>query len=63
MGGLDSDEFICQLLCMRLGIVVVSVAYRLGPEWSYPTCVWDVYDVMKWVCPLQIVATSIDRGR
>ena len=50
MGGLDTEEFICQLLCMRLGIIVVSVAYRLAPEWPYPTCVLDTYDVLKWVC-------------
>ncbi|OAP64124.1 hypothetical protein AYL99_00096 [Fonsecaea erecta] len=49
MGGLDTEEFICQLLSMRLGIIIVSVAYRLAPEWSYPTCVFDVYDVIKWV--------------
>ena len=50
MGGLDTEEFICQLLCMKLGMVIVSVAYRLAPEWPYPTCVLDTYDVVKWVC-------------
>ncbi|KAJ9605717.1 hypothetical protein H2200_009566 [Cladophialophora chaetospira] len=49
MGGLDTEEFICQLLCMRLGIIIVSVAYRLAPEWPYPTCVLDTYDALKWV--------------
>ncbi|KIW69912.1 hypothetical protein PV04_02228 [Phialophora macrospora] len=49
MGGLDTDEFVCQLLCMRLGIIIVSVGYRLAPEWPYPTPVLDVYDIMKWV--------------
>ncbi len=50
MGGLDTEEFLCQLLCMKLGIIVVSVEYRLAPEWPYPTCVLDTYDVLKWVC-------------
>ncbi|EXJ66581.1 uncharacterized protein A1O5_10251 [Cladophialophora psammophila CBS 110553] len=49
MGGLDTEEFLCQLLCMRLGIIIVSVAYRLAPEWPYPTGVYDTYDVIKWV--------------
>jgi acetyl esterase/lipase len=50
MGGLDTEEFICQTLCMKLGIIIVSVAYRLGPEWLYPTSVLDTYDTIKWVC-------------
>jgi acetyl esterase len=50
MGGLDTEEFICQLLCMKLGLITVSVAYRLAPEWKYPTAVHDSYDVIKWVC-------------
>jgi acetyl esterase/lipase len=49
MGGLDTEEFICQLLCRSLDLVVVSVAYRLCPEVSYPTPVLDVYDAVKWV--------------
>ncbi|OQU99302.1 hypothetical protein CLAIMM_04950 [Cladophialophora immunda] len=49
MGGLDTEEFLCRLLSMMLGIIIVSVAYRLAPEWSYPTGVYDVYDVIKWL--------------
>jgi acetyl esterase/lipase len=49
MGGLDTEEFICQLLCMRLGIIIVSVGYRLAPEWLFPTPVLDTYDILKWV--------------
>lgn len=49
MGGLDTEEFICQLLCMRLGLIIVSVAYRLAPEWFYPTAILDTFDIMKWV--------------
>jgi acetyl esterase len=52
LGGLDTDEFICQLLCTRLNIIVVSVAYRLAPEATYATSIFDVYDVLKWACSL-----------
>lgn len=62
MGSLDTDAFIPQLLCMRLGLIVVSVGYRLAPELLFPTCVFDVYDAMKWVglhgctcCPRLII--------
>ncbi|RMZ86741.1 hypothetical protein DV736_g6031, partial [Chaetothyriales sp. CBS 134916] len=49
MGGLDTEEFICQLLCLRLRLIIVSVAYRLAPEALFPTGIFDIYDVMKWV--------------
>ena len=59
MGGLDTEEFICQLLCVRLGIIIVSVAYRLAPEWPYPTCVLDTYDALKWVRPKLFFGTDL----
>jgi acetyl esterase/lipase len=49
LGGLDTEEFICRLLVIQLRIIIISVAYRLAPEFSYPTGVYDVYDVIKWV--------------
>lgn len=54
LGGLETEEFICRLLCMRLNLIVVNVAYRLSPEVSYPTHVFDVYDTVKWVRPLDL---------
>lgn len=49
MGGLGTDRFIGQLLCSRLGVVVVSIEYRLLPDVSHEVPVWDVYDGMSWV--------------
>lgn len=49
LGGLDTEEFICRLLVKRLRIVIVSMAYRLAPEYPYPTGIYDCYDVIKWV--------------
>ena len=49
LGGLDTDEFICQLLCYRLKIVVLNVDYRLSPEHPFPTGFNDTYDSVKWV--------------
>ena len=49
LGSLETEGFICQMLCLRLNMVVVNVAYRLSPEVSYPTHVFDVYDAIKWV--------------
>lgn len=49
LGGLDTEEFICRLLVTRLRIVIVRMAYRLAPEFPYPTGIYDCYDVIKWV--------------
>jgi acetyl esterase/lipase len=49
MGSLDTEEFVCRLLTIRLGLIIVSVGYRLAPEWKWPTHVLDTYDAMKWV--------------
>lgn len=52
LGGLDTEEFICRLLVTKLQLIIISVGYRLAPEFSYPTGVYDVYDVIKWVFDL-----------
>jgi acetyl esterase/lipase len=50
LGGLDTDAFICQLMCRSTKIIVVDVDYRLAPEVTYPSIVSDVYSAVKWVC-------------
>ena len=35
--------------CARLGVVGVSVEYRLAPEWAYPTPLEDCYAGLAWV--------------
>jgi acetyl esterase len=49
LGGLDTEEFICTLLCRQLDLVVVNIGYRLTPEASYEQLVQDVFDVVTWV--------------
>ncbi|WP_189967783.1 alpha/beta hydrolase [Streptomyces violascens] len=36
VGDLDTHEGVCRRLCRDLGAVVVSVAYRLAPEFPFP---------------------------
>ncbi|KAI1620253.1 Alpha/Beta hydrolase protein [Exophiala viscosa] len=63
LGGLETEEFICQLLCLRLNMVVVNVAYRLSPDVSYPTHVFDVYDTIKWVAVnAQSIGGELSKG-
>ena len=49
LGGLDTEGFLCQLLCRSLDIVVVDIGYRLAPEVNQKDCVLDVYDGVIWV--------------
>lgn len=49
LGNLDSEHGICINLCRALGIVLVSVDYRLAPETAYPGPQLDCYAVLEWV--------------
>jgi acetyl esterase len=48
IGDLDSELGSCVALCRNLGVVVVSVDYRLAPETPYPGPLEDCYAALKW---------------
>ena len=50
LGGLDTEEALCQIICSKLGLVVLNVDYRLAPEFLFPTCIEDCIDVAECVC-------------
>jgi len=45
---LDSHDNICRSLAVDSGCVVISVGYRLAPEYKYPTGIDDAYQAVKW---------------
>jgi acetyl esterase/lipase len=49
LGDLASEELLSRLLCGKLGFVVVSVDYRLGPEHKFPIAHNDCWDATEWV--------------
>lgn len=49
IGSLDSELGSCLALCRNLGIVVVSVDYRLAPETPYPGGLEDCYSALNWL--------------
>jgi len=49
IGDLDSELGSCVALCRNLGVVVVSVDYRLAPETPYPGPLEDCYAALKWM--------------
>ncbi|WP_155591026.1 alpha/beta hydrolase [Lysinibacillus cavernae] len=48
-GNLESVDAGCQLLADRAQAIVVSVDYRLAPEYPFPTPLHDAYDSLEWV--------------
>lgn len=48
MGNLENETEFCRRWA-DLGGVAVNVDYRLAPEFSFPTPVYDAYDALKWV--------------
>jgi acetyl esterase/lipase len=49
MGDLDTEAFLCKLLCHRLGILIFNIAYRLYPDVKFPVPIYDSHDGVRWV--------------
>lgn len=49
LGNLESEHGAAARLAIELGVVVVSVGYRLAPEHPFPAAVEDCYAVLQWV--------------
>ncbi len=49
MGSPESGHALCSRFAADLGILVVSVDYRLAPEDPFPAGLDDCYDVLTWI--------------
>lgn len=49
VGSSDDTDFITRLLAARSGAIVVSVNYRLAPEWPFPIGLDDTLRVVTWL--------------
>ena len=49
LGTLDSTDAICRTVANRADCVVVSVDYRLAPEFKFPVPLDDCYAATEWV--------------
>jgi acetyl esterase len=47
-GDLDSHDEPCRMLCRHAGVHVLSVAYRLAPEYPFPIGVRDAVAAVEW---------------
>jgi acetyl esterase/lipase len=48
-GSIDFDDGICQRFVAESNCIVVSVEYRLAPEYPYPIPLEDCYFALKWL--------------
>jgi len=71
LGGLENSHSRCAWLARELGVVVVSVDYRLAPESPYPAALHDVLAVIGWLsgdgdgqrtAPQRIVLHGVSAG-
>lgn len=49
IGSLDACDDVCRALCNFSDAVIVSVDYRLAPEYRYPAGLDDCWAALKWV--------------
>ncbi|RMJ07061.1 hypothetical protein CDV36_013334 [Fusarium kuroshium] len=48
-GSLSTEDATCTSLALNCGVTVVSVGYRLAPEWTTPAPFQDAWDARCWV--------------
>lgn len=59
IGNAAQDHELCRRFATELGATVVSVNYRLAPQYSYPAPVQDCYSALSWLSRLP----SVDPAR
>jgi acetyl esterase len=62
IGNLETEHGSCLALCRDLGIILVSVDYRLAPETAYPGGLEDCYSALTWMSE-NTVNLNIDANR
>lgn len=48
-GAAETDDFRCALLAHAVPCVVVSVEYRLAPQYPFPAALMDCYTALNWI--------------
>ncbi|MCA6119159.1 alpha/beta hydrolase [Bradyrhizobium sp. WSM 1738] len=62
VGSLDSHQPLCRGLVEDSGAAVLSIGYRLAPEYKFPTAFEDAVDALAWI-GRDGLAAGMDAGR
>lgn len=62
IGDLDTHDVLCRELARHAGCAVLSVDYRLAPEYRFPVAVDDAFAALRWVAR-EADALGIDATR
>ena len=62
LGAMENDDSIVRQFVKETGCIMVSVDYRLAPEFPYPFALNDCYAVLSWIAD-QSEELAIDRLR
>ena len=49
VGSSEDTDYMTRRICSVAKAIVVSVNYRLAPEWPFPTGLYDCLEIYKWV--------------
>ena len=45
---IETHDDLCRRIATKTGALVISVGYRLAPEYKFPVPVYDCYDALLW---------------
>jgi acetyl esterase len=66
IGSIETHDILCRQLSLLSGCAVLSVNYRLAPEYKFPTADNDAWDALQWLhanaAGLQIDAARLAVG-
>ncbi|HMN22416.1 MAG TPA: alpha/beta hydrolase [Ottowia sp.] len=63
IGSIDTHDTLCRVLAQGSGCAVLSVGYRLAPEYRFPTAVHDAWDALRWLADTGAAALDVDAAR
>ena len=49
LGDLETEAHVCRHLCVKAGVVVIDVDYRLVPEHPFPTAITDSWAAVQYI--------------